>query len=231
MIETLTPARPFNTSHRGDCLHDLIARIATGDRRAFRVLYAFLAMRVWRDAVRTLPHPVDARAVMRSTFVEVWHLAGHHLDDDGSDIDAWIAAITARRVHDRLRACDTQGLLGADYDHHTRHEVVALLGAGHAMIRTGPGIFTRVADLRPRALTADHRPRNGRHARASRATGPPGRLVPARRAARNRLRARTVGTVPDRGHRRPGVGWKCRSRPRWCDSPPPVDASTRSRPT
>jgi DNA-directed RNA polymerase specialized sigma24 family protein len=147
MTEALRPARPFNASHRGDCLHDLVVRVATGDRTAFRVLYAFLAMRVWRDAVQTLPHPVDARAVMRSTFIEVWHLAGHHLDDDGPDIDTWIAAITARRVHDRLRDCDTHGRLRDDHDDHTHREIVALLGAGHAVIRTGPGTFTRVADL------------------------------------------------------------------------------------
>jgi uncharacterized protein (DUF1684 family) len=147
MIETLTPARASTTTYGSDRLHDYVARIATGDRTAFRGLYAFLAMRVWRDAIRVLPHPVDARAVTRSTFVEVWHLAGHHLDDAGLDTRTWIAAITARRVEDRLRASDTPCLLRDDYDRHTHRELAALLGAGPATIRTGPATFTRVDDF------------------------------------------------------------------------------------
>lgn len=147
MIETLTPARAFATAYGNDRLHDLVARIAAGDRTAFRCLYAFLARRVWRDAIRAMPYPVDARAVTRSTFVEVWHLAGHHLDDAGLDTRTWIAAITARRVDDRLRASLTPCLLRDDYDRHTHRELAALLGAGPATIRTGRATFTRVDDL------------------------------------------------------------------------------------
>ena len=147
MIETPAPARAPATTYGSDRLHGLIARIAAGDRAAFRGLYAFLAMRVWRDAVRALPHPVDARAVTRSTFVEVWHLAGHHLDDAGPDTRAWIAAITARHVDDRLRTIDAPCLLGGDYDRHTHRELAALLGAGQATIRTAGGTFSRVDDL------------------------------------------------------------------------------------
>jgi hypothetical protein len=78
---------------------------------AFRCLYTFLVMRVWRAASRSLPHPVDSQAVTRSTFVEVWHLARHHLDDSGLDTDAWIAAITARHVDERLRSAASPSLL------------------------------------------------------------------------------------------------------------------------
>jgi DNA-directed RNA polymerase specialized sigma24 family protein len=147
MIETSAPARTSTTACGSDHLYDLVARIATGDRAAFRSLYAFLAKRVWRDTVRMLPYPVDARAVTRSTFVEIWHLAGHHLDDGGLDTRAWISTIIARRVDDRLRAADTLYLLRDDYDRHTHRELVALLGAGQATIRTGPATFTRVDDL------------------------------------------------------------------------------------
>jgi len=109
-------------------LHDLVARIATGDHSAFRSLYAVLAMRVWRDASRRMPHPVDSQAVMRSTFVEVWHRAKHHLDDGGPDTADWIAEITAQHVEERLRSIDTP--LRGDYDRYTYRKFAAMIGAG-----------------------------------------------------------------------------------------------------
>jgi DNA-directed RNA polymerase specialized sigma24 family protein len=129
MIEASTRTR-LTTARDSDRLHDLVVRIATGDRAAFRCLYGLLAMRVWRHALRALSHPVDARAVTRSTFVEVWHLAGHHGDHSRQDIRSWIATITARHVDSRLRAVDTPCLLGDYYDRHTHLELAALLGAG-----------------------------------------------------------------------------------------------------
>jgi hypothetical protein len=59
-----------------DRLDQLLSRIADGDRGAFRCLYAFLAMRVWRTATATPLGPAAAAAVTMSTFVEVWHSAG-----------------------------------------------------------------------------------------------------------------------------------------------------------
>jgi DNA-directed RNA polymerase specialized sigma24 family protein len=142
MIETRTPVHD-----RTDHLQGLIDRIATGDRAAFRCLYAFWAVQVWRYAIRILPHPIDARAVTRSTFVEIWHLSRHQVDDTRIDGRIWIAAITARRTNDRLRAGDTPHPLRGEYDRQMHCELAALLGAGHATIRMGPATFTRVDDL------------------------------------------------------------------------------------
>jgi hypothetical protein len=111
-------------------------------------VYAFLALQIWRDAIRLLP-PVDARAVTRSTFVELWHLAGHHLDHEGCETFAWIAAITSRHIGDRIRGTAGQRLDCNGYDHHTHRELVALRGNGNTTIRTAPATFTRVADLAP----------------------------------------------------------------------------------
>jgi hypothetical protein len=111
-------------------LRDLVDRIATGDHSAFRSLYAFLAMRVWRDASRSMPNPVDSQAVTRSTFVEVWHLAKHHLDDGGTDPVAWIAAITAQHVEERLRSIGTPNPVRDDYDRHTYRKFAVMIGAG-----------------------------------------------------------------------------------------------------
>lgn len=147
MTERLTPARSSATPCGSDLLHDLVTRIAAGDKAAFRCLYAFSATPVWRDAVRMLPRPADARAVTRSTFVEIWHLAGQHLDDGGPGVRIWIKAITARRIGDRLRAPDVPCRLPDDHDCHTRRELVALLGAGQATVRTGQTTFASVDNL------------------------------------------------------------------------------------
>jgi DNA-directed RNA polymerase specialized sigma24 family protein len=145
------PSSPANEHARdlhNDRLHALVTRIAAGDRAAFRTVYAFLAMQVWRDAIRLLP-PADARAVTRSTFVEIWHLAGHHLDHERRETFAWISTITARHTGDRIRSTGGQRLDCNGYDHHTHRELVALLGNGHTTIRTARATFTRVADLAP----------------------------------------------------------------------------------
>ncbi|GAA4469079.1 hypothetical protein GCM10023170_083940 [Phytohabitans houttuyneae] len=128
MFNAAAPTRAITTANTSDRLHALVDRIAAGDRVAFRRLYTLLAMRVWRDAIRALPRALDARAVMRSTFVEVWHMARHHVDEAGIDSRAWIAAITDRRAKERLRTTDTASPLLDDHDSHTLRELSALLG-------------------------------------------------------------------------------------------------------
>jgi DNA-directed RNA polymerase specialized sigma24 family protein len=132
----------------GDRLYALVARIAAGDRTAFRTLYAFQAMRVWRDAIRLVP-PADARAVTRSTFVEIWHLAGHHRDEEAHETCDWIVSITARHVDDRIREADGPSPHGGSHDQHTRCELISLLGSGRATIRTAPRTFARVVGFAP----------------------------------------------------------------------------------
>ena len=131
---TKAPAR-VGAARTSNHLDLLVCRIAGGDRQAFRCLYAFLAVRVWRDAVRSLRHPVDARAVTRATFVEVWYTAGHHVDHPGSDTASWASAIVARHVRERLRTPDPPCAILGDYDRNVHHELVALLGAGPATVQ------------------------------------------------------------------------------------------------
>jgi hypothetical protein len=142
-----------------DRLDRLVARIAAGDRPAFRCLYAFLAVRVWHTAARTLPHPGHAVAVTRSTFLEVWHTAGVAGRDDARD---WIDAITAFRVDERRRLISERGRPGPesgtaglgepatdviDDDNRVHRELADVLGTGRAIIRVGPATFVRIEDL------------------------------------------------------------------------------------
>lgn len=110
----------------GNPVHNLVARIATGDRSAFQDLYSLLGMRVRRDASHIMPHPVDSQAVTRSTFVEIWHLARYHVDDRPR-ADDWITAITAHKIEERLHTLDTPSLLREDYDRHIDREFTALM--------------------------------------------------------------------------------------------------------
>jgi DNA-directed RNA polymerase specialized sigma24 family protein len=143
-----------------DRLDRLVARVGSGDRLALRCLYAFMAVRVWHTASRALPDPGDARAVTRSTFLEVWHTAGGAGRYDARD---WIEAVTAVRVEERRRALrgrGHRGLPGAggsadliDQDGRTRRELAKVLGTGRATIRVASERFAQIEDL-DRALDA-----------------------------------------------------------------------------
>ncbi len=146
----------------GDRLDGLISRVAGGDRAAFRCLYAFMAMRVWHIAMAARLSRADAVAVVRSTFVEVWHVAGAAFRYDARD---WMTAVASVRVNDRLSVLDVDARRAnpvgaaesagrqhrrpdvADHDAHIHRELTALLGTAGATVRTGPGQFTRIANL------------------------------------------------------------------------------------
>jgi len=142
-----------------DNLDRLVARIAAGDRAAFRLLYAFLAFRVWHSAARAMPHSRHAFAITRSTFLEVWHTAGAAAHHDARD---WIGAITAVRVDERCRLVGENGyrdlqdgaaglreqaadLVGQDA--RIYRELARVLGPGRATIRVGPVMFVGIDDL------------------------------------------------------------------------------------
>jgi DNA-directed RNA polymerase specialized sigma24 family protein len=83
----------------------LVRRVARADRPAFASLYDTLSPRVSVQIQQTLPDRVDAAAICRATFVEVWWLARFHVAL-GTDVLAWIAGIAARRGAERLRAAE-----------------------------------------------------------------------------------------------------------------------------
>jgi RNA polymerase sigma-70 factor, ECF subfamily len=165
MIELAAPptGTPAGQPADRDRLDQLVSRIAAGDRSAFRRLYAFMAMRVWRSATAVPLSPACAVAVTHLTFVEVWHLAPGAARYDARD---WIAAVGTRCADDRLRAIDVNGrdrlhpashhvtaerrtdrpTMG-DSDIHVHRELTALLGGGRITVRISPGVFTRIDDV------------------------------------------------------------------------------------
>jgi DNA-directed RNA polymerase specialized sigma24 family protein len=137
VIDQWSPLQQCSAATLDDRLRDLVALVATGDRQAFRRLVTFLTPRVRTAAAEALPHQDDVSAVTRSTFVEVWHMAGHHLRDPGTGTSTWVLMIAGRHRDDRLRACGTPPVLGDAHDGHTFCELSALTGArpGHDPIR------------------------------------------------------------------------------------------------
>jgi DNA-directed RNA polymerase specialized sigma24 family protein len=108
MIELAAPPAPATAAPtvNHDRLDHVISRVAAGDRVAFRRLYAFMAVRVWRVVAEAPLGPADAVAVARSTFVEVWHSARAGIRYDARE---WMATVTTGRVNDRLRIIDASG--------------------------------------------------------------------------------------------------------------------------
>ena len=88
----------------------LVARVAGGDRAAFRRLYARLHTAVCDHVDGILSRSADVPAVVSSTFVEVWWLSRHHTAP-GTDVRRWIAGIATARAAERERGPERDGPL------------------------------------------------------------------------------------------------------------------------
>lgn len=116
----------------------LVRRIADDDRDAFGELFDRCSGQVWRCLGRQVVDPHRAGRVLAGTFVEVWWLAGCHVDQ-GTDVVAWIEEIVARRVADSqpaalataIAASPEVGLLGAQWAQGVELELAGLLGRNH----------------------------------------------------------------------------------------------------
>ncbi|WP_203789182.1 RNA polymerase sigma factor [Paractinoplanes rishiriensis] len=118
-----------------DRLRWLIRRIADDDRDAFVELFDWCSGEVTRRLRRQMSDPDRAAAILAGTFVEVWWLAGCHVDPD-TDVIAWIEEIAQRRVADSRpdaasSACPAVpglGLLGVRWSQCVEVELAGLLG-------------------------------------------------------------------------------------------------------
>lgn len=106
----------------------LVARVAGGDRAAFRRLYARLHAAVCDHAEGILSRSADVPAVVSSTFVEVWWLARHHTAP-GTDVQRWIAGIATARATERERGPERDGPLPPEASHVALWQLLGEPGA------------------------------------------------------------------------------------------------------
>lgn len=112
----------------------LIRRIADDDRDAFVELFDRCSGLVLSGLRRQVLDRYRVAGVLAGTFVEVWWLAGCHVDPD-TDVLVWIDEIVQRRVADgrpaalpaAISASSGPGSLGALWAQAVEAELVGLL--------------------------------------------------------------------------------------------------------
>lgn len=89
-------------------LAPLVARVALGDRLAFRQLYDATAPSLLGVAIRILRDRGRAEDVLQDAFVGVWHRAGSYRAAAGAPL-TWLTAIVRNRALDELRSESRRG--------------------------------------------------------------------------------------------------------------------------
>jgi RNA polymerase sigma-70 factor, ECF subfamily len=85
----------------------LIARIATGNRLAMRVLYARYNQRVFRFAFRLLQSETLAEDVVSEVFFDVWRKASTF--EGRAQVSTWLLGITRNKALDARKLRSTYG--------------------------------------------------------------------------------------------------------------------------
>lgn len=86
-----------------DSPENLMARVATGDQRAFDALYDHLVPAVYGVVRRVLRDPAQSEEVTQEVFIEIWKHAGR-FDRDRASANTWALTIAHRRAIDRVRS-------------------------------------------------------------------------------------------------------------------------------
>jgi RNA polymerase sigma-70 factor (ECF subfamily) len=87
----------------------LLARVATGDRRAFSELYDRMQHRVLGLTIRILKDAAQSEEVAQEVFLEVWQCASRFDAERGSAV-AWILHKTHGKAVDRVRSSQAHQL-------------------------------------------------------------------------------------------------------------------------
>ncbi len=86
-----------------DPIAELLIRVATGDRTAFRELYAATSSKLMGVLVRMLGQRAEAEEALQDVFTRVWTRAGRFDAARGSAL-GWLVAVARNAAIDRLRA-------------------------------------------------------------------------------------------------------------------------------
>src|SRR6266571_2739072 len=80
-----------------------LARVATGDRAALRLVYQDTSAKLFGVCLRILNDRSEAEDVLQEVYVTVWRKAASYDPSRASPI-TWLVAIARNRAIDRLRA-------------------------------------------------------------------------------------------------------------------------------
>lgn len=106
---TLTEPRP------DDPIAPLLARVAGGDRQAFRALYSATSPKLMGVLLRMLGTRAEAEDALQEVFTRVWVRANRFDPALGRGM-SWLIAIARNLAIDRLRARPSQARPGDDGD-------------------------------------------------------------------------------------------------------------------
>lgn len=88
---------------RNASIDDMIARVALGDRDAFRTLYARTSAKLFGVTLRILNDRSEAEDAVQDIFIKVWRRAGAYRPDTATPM-TWLIAIARNAAIDRVRA-------------------------------------------------------------------------------------------------------------------------------
>lgn len=125
-----------------DPIAPLLARIAQGDRAAFRALYRLAAPKLMGVLLRMLGSRAEAEDALQEVFTRIWTRAGRYDPALGRGL-SWLIAITRNLAIDRLRARPAEGAPG-DADDETASLADSRPGAEARLVALGEA--RRVAD-------------------------------------------------------------------------------------
>jgi len=106
---TTRPLGRASSGNSSDGRHldeQLIARIATGNRLAMRVLYARYNQRVFRFALRLVKNESLAEDVVSEVFFDVWRKAATF--EGRAQVSTWLLGITRNKALDARKARRTE---------------------------------------------------------------------------------------------------------------------------
>jgi len=86
-----------------DPVAELLQRVASQDRAAFRALYHLTASKLVAVLMRILANRVEVEDALQEVFVRVWQRAGQFQPDRGGG-QAWLNTVARHHALDRLRA-------------------------------------------------------------------------------------------------------------------------------
>lgn len=97
-------------------LRELLARVATGDKTAFRTLYDSTSPKLFGFALRILHRRELAEDVLQESFFAVWHSARDYRAHLSAPM-TWMATIVRNKAFDALRGADhAVEIDGNDFD-------------------------------------------------------------------------------------------------------------------